>query len=63
MWTSNEEIRIQKIEKAINALQLAITKAVTLDQLKQMITLRQQEIKALTDRVNSLESQILVLQK
>ena len=62
-FTALEEQRIKAIEKAINKLQTAITKAVTLDQLKQMLTLRQAEIKSLEGRIATLESQVNVLQQ
>lgn len=62
-FTDVEEKRIQAIEKAINKLQTAITKSVTIDQLKQMLTLRQAELKSLGDRVTSLETQVNILQK
>ena len=57
-FTALEEQRIKAIEKAINKIQVSLTKSVTLDQLKQMLTLRNAELKALSDHITTLESQI-----
>ena len=62
-FTALEEQRIKAIEKAINKIQVSLTKSVTLDQLKQMLTLRNAELKALSDHITTLESQISILQK
>ena len=62
-FTSEEETRIQAIEQKLNELQTAANKMITLDQMNQLLLLRQQEVKILDERITSLESQVLVLQE
>jgi len=61
--TDQEKGRITAIEKMINDLQIAVNNCAAKAQLRQLLTLKQQEIKELQDRVACLESQISVLQK
>lgn len=61
--TDTDEARVQKIERVLNTLQTLAKSMVSVAQLKQIITLRQQEVSALTKRIETLESQIKVLQE
>ena len=61
-WTAAETARIVKIEQAINNLQIALDKAVTISQLRKSIVVKQQEIDAMKVDIESLQAQVAVLQ-
>lgn len=61
-FTDAEEARIQDIEEMINALQIAYSNLASKTQLNQLILIKQREIDNLTARVETLESQLTVLQ-
>ena len=56
------EARLQALESAVNDIQTAITRLASLAQLRQLNIIKQDEINALKERVETLESEIRVLQ-
>ena len=61
-WLSSETTRIETIEEAINELQIAVTNLMSKQQMRQLLLIKESEIQALTARVESLESQVTILQ-
>ena len=61
-WTDAEIQRIVKIEQALNNLQVALDKAVTLSQLRKSILVKQNEIDQMKTDIESLKAQVQVLQ-
>jgi polyhydroxyalkanoate synthesis regulator phasin len=57
------EARLQALESAVNEIQTAITNLASLAQLRQLNLIKQDELDALKTRVDTLESEIQVLQK
>lgn len=56
------EARLQALESAVNNIQTAITNLASLAQLRQLNIIKQDEINALKERVDKLESEIQILQ-
>lgn len=54
--------RIQALETAIANLQKAIQNLASIQQLRQLLAIRQQEINEITERLDDIESQLSVLQ-
>ena len=61
-WSDAEENRIQAIETMLNNLQVAVNNVVSKLQMRQLLLVKQAEIDSLTQRVESLETQVTNLQ-
>lgn len=61
-WTTAETERITLLETVVNDLQVAVSKLMSKQQMRQLLLVKQQELDALTVRVASLEAQVEVLQ-
>lgn len=61
-FTDIETARILAIETVLNELQESISNLMSKMQMRQLLLLKQQEIQALTSRVEALESQVQILQ-
>lgn len=62
-WTQAEEDRIIALEQRVNDVMTAITNLASKLQMRQLLLLKQAEIDSLTTRLNSLESQMAILQQ
>jgi polyhydroxyalkanoate synthesis regulator phasin len=62
-WSSAELTRIETLEEQLNKVQTAVKNLASKLQVRQLILLKQKELDALTNRVATLESQILTLQQ
>lgn len=62
-WTDAESDRIATLETVINQLQIAVTHLAAKQQLQQLLLLKQAEIEELTNRVESLERMVAILQQ
>lgn len=60
--TDAEQLRLLAIEETLNDLQIAVNNLASKLQVRQLLLLKQQEIDALTEKVELLESQIAILQ-
>lgn len=61
-WTTAEESRIVAIEEMLNLVQVAVGNLMSKQQMRQLLLIKQAEVDALTERVESLESQVSTLQ-
>ena len=61
-WTDAEETRIQAIETILNNLQIAVNNLMSKQQVRQLLLIKQNEIDSLTQRIETLESQVTNLQ-
>ena len=61
-WTDPETERINTLENVINDLQTAVSNLMTKLQMRQLLSIKQAEIDALTARVVALETQLTTLQ-
>ena len=61
-FTTGEETRIRNIEEAIVSLSTAVNNLASKTQLSQLLLIKQAEIDALKRDVESLESQVALLQ-
>lgn len=61
-FTDAEESRIQAIEKILNDVQLATKNLASKAQFNQLLMIKQKEIEALIVRIETLESEIALLQ-
>ena len=61
-FTTGEETRIRNIEEAIVNLSTAVNNLATKTQLSQLLLIKQAEIDTLKRDVESLESQVALLQ-
>lgn len=62
MTTATLLTRVQALEAAVANLQRAMQNIASIQQLRQLLALKQQEVTELTSRVDDLESQISILQ-
>ncbi len=62
-WTEAEKTRVEALEKQMNIAQTAMLNLASVQQLRSIVVLKQQEIDDLKSRVATLESQIATLQK
>ena len=61
-FSAAEEDRIKTIEQLLNKVQVAISNLMSKQQFKQLLLIKQKEVDALTKRIETLESEIQVLQ-
>ena len=61
-FTAEEELRIQAIELTLNDLQTAANKMLTRQQGKALLNIRQQEIIQLQEDLETVKSQLAILQ-
>lgn len=61
-FTDAEEKRIAAIEQMLNNLQVAINNLASKQQMRQLLLIRQTEVDELTQRIETLETQVTNLQ-
>lgn len=61
-WTADETSRVQAIEKAVNAIQLALKNVASSKQLRTLLVLKQKEIDDLTTKTDNLQTQLSLMQ-
>lgn len=62
MWTDAETARIELIEKVLNNLQTVVNSLLTKQQFRQLLLVKQKEIDELRAEINSVKSQLTILQ-
>lgn len=55
--------QFQALVRAVQALQIAVNNLASKAQLRQLYTLRQQEIEELKTRIDTIEQQVQILQR
>lgn len=61
-WTDDETSRVQAIEKAVIAIQLALKNVASSKQLRTLLVLKQKEIDDLTTKTDNLQTQLSLMQ-
>ncbi len=62
-WTDSETARVNAIESMLNKIQTVITKLASQAQLRSLSALRQTELNDLKADVETLKTQVSILQK
>jgi polyhydroxyalkanoate synthesis regulator phasin len=61
-WSDAEESRIAALETLLNKVQIAVTNLAAKQQLRQLTLLKQNEVDALTTRIEALERMVTLLE-
>jgi polyhydroxyalkanoate synthesis regulator phasin len=61
-WSDSEESRIAALETLLNKVQIAVTNLAAKQQLRQLTLLKQNEVDALTTRIEALERMVTLLE-